>query len=766
MTPPAPWRGLCLRRYALAVLSATVLTHGRAQTASNDTKKSDEVVTLSEFQVQAQEDRGYIASESMTGTRVKTQIKDLPFSVNVLTSEFFDDFAMFELNENLVYISSFNGLDQGGGYNLRGFNQTYQLRDGFFRLGRYGTSNLDRIEVIKGPNAAIYGQSQPGGMINMISKHPKHTAHETVSYSFGSYDTHRPFVESTGPIAKNTYYIVDLSMLERGYDISDKVVRNREAYLALEHQFSESTSLLLTAEYLLRFQHSPVSGIPEIMNPNDISTLAPKGRFEGLAYNLSYLDQNGPPAYQNRGINFFSAVFDTRINDVWSIHSGVNYGHAHNWNFDNVSAGTYNVATNSLSIGSPNMGLIDEVTLNVQVDLLAHYWMFHHKVENRDLFTFDMADYYRWDPTRSLAPGLKRTQSTIIPGQPVDWSVPVFNITNYVNGYGIPGNTTGRWRHNRATDWGDLYRHQSSFFSGKLLTYFGARYDEVKLRMRNYIGVPANAPVTLKDNLQRWSPNTGVLWKATSNISPFVNYSTGYNPQVQNQDAKSPLLPEVDWGYDYGTKFSFLQDRLNITVDNFYIVRKNVTATEVDDNGNTYNVSEGTHLVRGEELEINYRATNNLSLGSSMGHIDSQITNDGYKFMTVGRTPAKIPSKTAAVYGKYSFDGPLNGWSVNLAVSYTGPWHTDGPNAGDTYTITKPTATTPLKVTYTTNYQWAIMAPSATVWNGGIHYTFKTRRVTHTLGFNVNNLFDKFYITTTRFPGDKRSFYFSYKLSH
>lgn len=71
MTPSAPWRRLCLCRfrYALVVLFAAVLTHGHAQTASNDSsKKSDEVVTLSEFQVQAPDDRGYVASESMTGT--------------------------------------------------------------------------------------------------------------------------------------------------------------------------------------------------------------------------------------------------------------------------------------------------------------------------------------------------------------------------------------------------------------------------------------------------------------------------------------------------------------------------------------------------------------------------------------------------------------------------------------------------------------------------------------------------------------------------
>src|SRR5687768_6019642 len=133
-------------------------------------KASEDVIKLSEFSVSAEPDRGYVASETRTGSRVRTPIIDLPYTVNVLTSEFFEDFAIFELADNLVHVGSFTGLDIGGGFNLRGFSATSQLRDGFYRLGRYGSSNVDRTEIIKGSNAAIYGRTSPGGMINMISK--------------------------------------------------------------------------------------------------------------------------------------------------------------------------------------------------------------------------------------------------------------------------------------------------------------------------------------------------------------------------------------------------------------------------------------------------------------------------------------------------------------------------------------------------------------------------------------------------------------------
>src|SRR4051794_8036127 len=96
-----------------SLLTITLANVGYAQTtapassAAKPTTPDDEAVTLSEFNVSSGATHGYIASESMTGTRVATKIADLPFSVNVVTSEFFKDFALFELNENLAYISSF-----------------------------------------------------------------------------------------------------------------------------------------------------------------------------------------------------------------------------------------------------------------------------------------------------------------------------------------------------------------------------------------------------------------------------------------------------------------------------------------------------------------------------------------------------------------------------------------------------------------------------------------------------------------------------------
>src|SRR5688572_10044545 len=80
----------------------------RAQTApvpaAVAAARSEDIITLSEFNVKADDNRGYVPSETMTGSRVATKIIDLPYTVNVLTSEFFEDFGIFELSDNVIQI--------------------------------------------------------------------------------------------------------------------------------------------------------------------------------------------------------------------------------------------------------------------------------------------------------------------------------------------------------------------------------------------------------------------------------------------------------------------------------------------------------------------------------------------------------------------------------------------------------------------------------------------------------------------------------------
>jgi outer membrane receptor protein involved in Fe transport len=174
MTAPTKF-GLCL------VASAGIAFGQAAPTASATTAKSpsdlkapesSEVVTLSEFTVQGTLPSEYAASESLTGSRSATAIRDLPNDVVVVTSEFMKDFGLFDFDRALSYTSSFSAEEVEGQYNLRGFTGGSQLMNGFRRGGLVESNNIERAEVLKGPMAAIYGQTSPGGAVNIIPKRP------------------------------------------------------------------------------------------------------------------------------------------------------------------------------------------------------------------------------------------------------------------------------------------------------------------------------------------------------------------------------------------------------------------------------------------------------------------------------------------------------------------------------------------------------------------------------------------------------------------
>jgi iron complex outermembrane receptor protein len=763
MTPSILRKIAVIACASLTTLSTLAQTPAAADSAADP--KNDETIRLSPFEVKAENNRGYIASESMTGSRVATPIRELPFSVNVLTSEFFDDFALFELNDNVAYIGSFTGLDQGGGFNLRGFNASAQLRDGFFRLGRYGSSNVDRIEVIKGPNAAIYGQTSPGGMLNMISKKPRKNRSVSLSGYVGSYDTNREVFEATGPIGAlgDTSYITTIGFYERGYETPMATLRNKEGYVAVDHKFSDKSSLLLQAEYFSRVVHSPTSSAPYILNDQNTTT-ANDDKIVGIAKELGTLQQFGTKSELIRSMTAFTGTYEKAFNTVLSARVSGNYFRARRWDFNqNVSAPNVNQRTLIMSRGAtPNRGFIFEDGGGVQADMLAHYFLGNRAVENRTLLTFDFNDYYRYDPNWNIA-GADLAAWTPIRNITVspDLKSAVGEIRYLPVPFDFAKSTPGRRNKNRTRDIGALLRHTAGFIDGKLLVFGGGRVDRISYSLTD---LAANRRG--KFTFTEFKPNLGTSYAVTPNLRVYANYSESFFPNQQFITAAS-ITPdyqsETADGYDYGFKGTFLDDRLNFTATAFRINRQNVVVQELDLNtGLLVNRPEGNQLVQGFELDLNWRMTDELSFGGSYGYVDSKITEFGVRTMSIGRSAARVSPQNGGVYLKYEpRQGALRGFSTNIGVVYQAETPTEGPDSGDTYSAAG--------VFLRSTDQWSMTVPAFTVVNVAMRYTFAPSGQSsfkHTLGLNVNNVADKFYLQPNRQVADRRSIFVSYKIAY
>src|SRR4051812_36859799 len=308
-------------RRLLRVIASTLLVGmaSYAQTPTPPPPADSSTVLLSEFTVQESTDNSYVASESITGTRVRTPIKDLTFNVNVITSEFLNDFAFFEINESSFnYTSAVSNLDNGGGnVNMRGYGATSFLRNGFLRLGLVDRVNVDRIEVIKGPSAAIYGMTTPAGMVNIITKRPRFDhATQSLSLSAGDYQTSRVDFNAAGPVGlwSPTAYAFSAGFHERNYDTPWNFTRTKTGSLAVQHKFGTKSSLLVEFEWLAR-RTNPGGAIPFRV----VSTAPATQRIQGLATELKLFNQNGPNSEQNRDVSSVNLTYEDRVREVRSL---------------------------------------------------------------------------------------------------------------------------------------------------------------------------------------------------------------------------------------------------------------------------------------------------------------------------------------------------------------------------------------------------------------------------------------------------------------
>ena len=780
MNAPYPRFGMVLA----TVLAVTASSS--AQTVSPAAAKKEEIVHLSPFEVQAAPERGYVASETMTGTRVATQIKDLPYTVNVVTSEYFEDFGMFQLDDTLTQIGGLTGLDIGGGFNLRGFSSTSQLRDGFYRLGRYGETNIDRIEVIKGPNAGIYGRTSPGGMVNMISKAPKKQNNLELTARYGSFDTSEGVLEATGSISPDTYYITTLAQFNRAADQDWFHIRENQGFAAVRHDFKDGSHLLLSAEYFMQYRNAPLAAAPVILDQKGTASTA-DDQVIGYATPLAKVNAYGPNSSLNRGSNTLYGTWDKQLSDVFSFRFGGQLFEANRWDY-NQNTGWGQVTINSTTASNnlksargaiPNRGLIFEDGGGLQADLVASTSMFQGTVTNKTLLTADFNDYYRYDPTRNsgdtAAIAAWATPRTVVLNPDYTPAAPVQYFTSSLEDGGLAG-TYSRLTRRRATVVGGLFRQESHWMHDSLLTYFGARYDHVHFSERDYTatinGVTGTVdhPVSVKRDVNQFKPNVGVLYKIKENFRVYGNYSESYfiNQTDNPSDIANPTYkPETARGYDYGFKGSFFNDRLNYTIGGYYIERFNVRVTDTVESppgsGNFVNIirPDGDQWDRGIEADVNWNINSNFSSGLSYGHVNAIYTDFGTAYpRAVGRLVQNITPTNGSIYLKFTgTEGRLKGFSANVGVTYLSSTPTEAPNAGD-----PPAAANGVQPATSTN-QWMLRVPAVTLWNLGLHYRLQgAGKFSHAFHLNINNVTDEQYLKVNKNIGDGRGIYFSYTL--
>ncbi|WP_228410140.1 TonB-dependent siderophore receptor [Chryseobacterium viscerum] len=165
--------------------------------------------TIQTVEIIGRKSQGYTSDYSFVATKIAINNKDLPMTLNTITKELMNDRQAFQLGDVMKNISGVSPSSYYNQYNIRGISQNEEgqiingLRTRQFYFLQPMTSNIERVEVFKGPASISMSSVDPGGTINMVTKKPLLNPRHEVSFSGGSFDTYRVTTDLTGPLNKN-----------------------------------------------------------------------------------------------------------------------------------------------------------------------------------------------------------------------------------------------------------------------------------------------------------------------------------------------------------------------------------------------------------------------------------------------------------------------------------------------------------------------------------------------------------------------------------
>lgn len=684
---------------AFRLLATAIAMQGLAF-AQDDTDSDEAVFELNPFEVSAAAVEGYFASESTTGTRIASNIQELPFAVTVVTAEFFDDFQAYDLSEQLAYTTSFVAEGEGASqYYLRGFRASFQLRNGFARSGLFSKVTTDRVEVIKGPLAAIYGRTQPGGVVNYVTRRPTNTLKQSVRASVGT-DGHRRFaLSSSGPIvADRLTYRFDTSW--RYEDIPQGGPRQpflEEAVVSgvLQYRIAKETRLTLEVDHTTRTDARPTR-VPILYQDLSASERAAGGkRHLGLAYGIEKLGLNNLPSTEVlREATAANLMLEHRFNETWTLRVAGDF--TDRW-YEDLEMYAFvdrfqirnrlGIDTRLLINREPILVLQDEEYASAAADLLANFWS--GGIEHKLLFTADYYHFYNTTTDIRLSDNENRNYNE----RAMDVDNPQFLFVAPRLGEDAldptrSASNPGPFRiHNINTR---KLRTAAGFFSwrtasmnGRLITLAGVRREWTSYN-RNYEVEPdAQLLGAASRNIATYYTyattfQAGVTWKLTPQHYLFVGYSESYDPnRAIDLDAK-PLPNETGAGIDVGVKSSMRDGKLNMTLTLFSIERRNVQY-EIDqyfpelDRFRTAFAAAGLVMSQGFEADFNFRLMDKdrLNIFGGYGYNDTEVKEAGRDLDLVGRRWQRVPLHFVRLGARYSFrDTALHGMIVTGGIRY------------------------------------------------------------------------------------------------
>lgn len=498
----------------------------------------------------------YKVTNASTATKTDTPIMETPYSIKVVPHQVLQDQQFINVEDAVKNIAgmqtSFNGIADI--FMMRGFQSNTFYRDGYLLplgfangISRRPTANVDRIEVLKGPGSILYGRTEPGGVLNLVTKRPQAVPQHSIQQQFGSYDRYRTTADSTGRITKDDKLLYRVNFSYENADSFRDFVKTDSVFLApsLTWNISDRTQANLDIEYL-HFNDTSDSGIPVVGNrPAPV----PRSFQMGDPFNNKTLG--------NR----------TAVNFNWSHAFNDNWKFNHRFGaefFDQEQLFTFfggrPTAAGDFVNGAGrgfNDGTLQNQQYTTSLNLTGKFdtAMLKHTM----LWGFD---YFAMDVQSATA---------CCAAYPVGANFNIYNPT-YLTAQPVINFTPSP---NRSFDWYSFYFQDQIKFPFNIYGNFGLRYDQATGR-NDTRGI-----ITAVDD--RVSPRGGLLWKPMEWLSLYGNYSENFGPsnsQYNINPLQATLPPQTAQQWELGAKTEFMDGRLSTTFAYFDLTKQNLSVSD------------------------------------------------------------------------------------------------------------------------------------------------------------------------------------------
>jgi iron complex outermembrane receptor protein len=684
-----------------------------------------------------------------SGTKTDTPLMETPQTITVIDAEELRRRNARSINQALTYVAGVSPNQRGAMVTrydqmyVRGFTPGLFLDGMRLIAGPYSTpqidfNRVDHIDIVKGPASVLYGNSTPGGLINLTSKVPEATAFQRLELAAGNYDSQRLDVDINRPLDEDGTWLFRLMSGAQQADGLTRMTENERTHFSPAITFAPSaqTSLTLVGSY----QHDPkgggYSGVPAFGSalPNPLGEL-PR-------------DINtGDPNYEvfDRYQRSIATMFRHDFNDWISVRSNARFQNtelSYRQLYVNGFATTGTGASRNTDFSTITRGGggtdedFDTLTADTSVTLkLSTGPLAHSVLAGVDYQNIDGENFQRFND------GVTANPLTSIP-----------NLSLYAPVYGGVMPTRDLTQLSTAYINTDTEREQIGVYLQdqieieKLQLIASARYDDYEqesLNKRNGIVTPLSQHAL--------TTRFGALYELPLGLAPYVSYSESFEPQAGNTYQGEAFDPVTGRQYEVGVKYQPQDTNAIFTLAAYDLRRQKVPVGHPGAGANgipsNAQIQIGEVVVRGVELEGRGEIAPGWDFTLTGTYTDAEISRgapaSGITPSTTGTRPLGVPEWMATTFVSYDFAANESGKTLEGLTLGAGARYVGGSDGTTTYLFVNGQN---IFTAFTTD-SFVLIDAMASYDLGRVHSSLSGAQ----LALNVANLFDERHVTACPF---------------